>query len=364
LLKIPILTKDVLQRHSFTDFLDRTVNPRQCVIKSTSGSTGKPLQILRSPQEQNHRGTLYIRALAANGLRPWHKRAIIVAANRIPLRKSLLDQVQRSRKIFLLSDANIQHKIDVLESFQPQAIRGYNQSLKFLAYALKIAGIKDITPRFVFGTAEILDQPARSLINEVFGVEMVDIYGSIEAGCIAWECPHHCGYHLNVDTLFLEYIRDGKSANSGEPGRIVVTPLDSYAMPLIRYDLGDIGLPMETQCDCGRGLPLMRIIQGRADDFITLSDGTIIPPIGTFDKAFELNGKVLEYSVVQESLDLIAVKLVYCEGEPLDIVEKVKDRLEELIRHLARVKIEIVDHIDTTPGGKLRRISSNIPVKF
>jgi phenylacetate-CoA ligase len=212
--------------------------------------------------------------------------------------------------------------------------------------------------------AELLDQPSRSLINEVFAVEMADIYGTTEAYCIGWECPHHCGYHLNVDTLIIEFIRNGKPARMGEPGRIVVTPIYLYAMPLIRYDLGDIGVPTELHCSCGRGLPLMQMIQGRADDFITLADGTLIPPVGTFANVFEKEEKILEYLVVQEGYDLISVKLVVREGMGSEVVERVKDGIEDLIRRQACVQVEAVDRIDRTSGAKARRILSKIPVTF
>jgi len=82
-------------------------------------------------------------------------------------------------------------------------IEGFSQTLKFLAYTLQQSGITDVTPRMIIGLAELLDPSTRALINEVFRVEMVDKYGTVEADCIGWECPEHCGYHLNTDSLRL-----------------------------------------------------------------------------------------------------------------------------------------------------------------
>jgi len=193
---------------------------------------------------------------------------------------------------------------------------------------------------------------------------MVDFYAAVETKCIAWECSKRCGYHLNSDTLVVEFIRDGKPAKPGEPGHIVVTPLYLYAMPLIRYDLGDVGIPMGKQCPCGRGLPLMEMIQGRADDLITLPSGKIVPPIGTFAPLFENEPRIVEYLIVQEEYDLIITTIVVREGNGSDEVKRIKCGVEDLVGHEATVKVEIVDRIDRSTAAKIRRIISKVPVSF
>ncbi len=188
----------------------------------------------------------------------------------------------------------------------------------------------------------------------------MDLYATAEAYGIAWECPRHSGYHINADSLIVEFVRDGRPAKVGEPGHIVVTSLYQYAMPLIRYDFEDIGIPTDKKCPCGRALPLMAMIQGRVDDFVTLRNGTIIPPIGTFADVINCEQDVLEFLVIQEDYDLIVVKLVINAENDLDLIERVRHGIEELIQHEAVVKVEIVNQIDRGNDVKLRRIISKV----
>lgn len=360
--RIPPLTKQTLQQRSLTDFLAAGTDLKQCVVSRTSGSTGLPLAVCHTKHEELYGDLTLARATLANGARPWHKKATVLDPARIP--KSRIDWARMRRKIYLRAGQNVEEQLEILRSFQPHVITGYSQSLKYLAHSVRQSGIKDLSPHTVFGIAELLDGSARALINEVFGVEMVDLYASIEANCIAWECPQHCGYHLNVDTLIVEFIRDGRPVKAGEAGHIVVTPLYLYAMPLIRYNLGDIGIATDRHCPCGRGLPLMEAIQGRADDFITLPSGTIIPPVGTFATVIENEPSILEYLVVQEDYDLIVVKLVMHEGYGSEEIERVKSGIENLTRHEAVAKVEVCNKIDRGSEVKLRKIVSKIPVRF
>jgi len=135
-------------------------------------------------------------------------------------------------------------------------------------------------------------------------------------------------------------------------------------MPLIRYDLGDIGVPKEGQCRCGRGLPLMELIQGRADNFITLPSGAIVPPVGTFGEIIGAEPAVVEYLVVQEDYDLIVVELVLAGKAGAEVLARVRGRIEDLLRHEATVRVEAVDRIDRGVQPKVRAILSRVPVPF
>ncbi|MFC1485826.1 phenylacetate--CoA ligase family protein [Candidatus Latescibacterota bacterium] len=360
--KLPILTKQTLQRGNPTDFLAKDTDISRCIGSRTSGATGIPLTVFNTKNEGIYMFMTMVCAYWENKVRPWHKRAHIYDTGRMP--KKWVVQRWNQRKIHIPPSQHVKEQIETLQLFRPHVICGFNNSLKLLAHALKQSGTKGISPDIVIGSAELLDEPTRALINGVFEVEMVDMYASAETGCIAWECPDHRGYHLNVDSLIVEFIRDGKPVQLGEPGHIVVTPLFRYAMPLIRYDLGDIGIPTDRQCSCGRGLPLMEMIKGRSDEFITLPSGTVIPPVATFAVVIENEPSIAEYFVVQENYDLIVVKLVIYKRFGADEVERVKSGIEDLVHHEAVVKVEVVDKIDRGTNDKYRRIISKVPLKF
>ncbi len=69
----------------------------------------------------------------------------------------------------------------------------------------------------------------------------------------AFECKAHSGYHINNDHVIMEFLKNGKDVNPGESGEVVITGLSNYTMPLIRYKLGDIAVPIKEKCSCGRG---------------------------------------------------------------------------------------------------------------
>src|SRR6185312_7578839 len=108
---------------------------------------------------------------------------------------------------------------------------------------------------------------------QTLGIPLVDCYGCQEAGYVAIQCPEYAHYHVQGEMSLVEVLReDGAPCRPGETGRVVITPLHSFAMPLLRYDLGDyaeVGEP----CPCGRGLPVLRQIYGRKKETLTLPSG-------------------------------------------------------------------------------------------
>lgn len=113
----------------------------------------------------------------------------------------------------------------------------------------------------------------RQIAAEVFGAKVLGQYSSTEAGAIAHPCPNGGGFHVCAESVYVEVLRDdGTHADPGEPGRVVVTPFGSTALPLIRYEQGDRAV-MGEQCACGRGLPLLLSIEGRTNQLFRHPDG-------------------------------------------------------------------------------------------
>src|SRR5262249_24047775 len=109
-----------------------------------------------------------------------------------------------------------------------------------------------------------LDQETRDICRTVFGCEIADSYGATEAGFLAAECPEGGEYHFGAEVNHLEVLRDdGSAAAPGQVGRVIVTSLYNYAMPLIRYEVGDLAEVGSPSSRCGRGLPLLRRVVGR-----------------------------------------------------------------------------------------------------
>ena len=152
---------------------------------------------------------------------------------------------------------------------RPRVVVGYaNAVYEFARYA-KQAGFELPPPIGVITSAEMLYPYQRQLIEEVFGAAVFNRYGCREVMMIGAECERHCGLHVTSDNLFVDGVqRDGRECKPGETGEVIITDLHNFAMPLIRYKVGNIGAWSESACPCGRGLPLMDVVNGQVLDLI------------------------------------------------------------------------------------------------
>src|SRR4030067_3552925 len=238
-----------------------------------------------------------------------------------------------------------------------------SSSIKLLALRIKESGNTDIHPRMIFCASELLEPGDRELINSTFGHSLCDVYGTVEMGDFAWECPAHEGHHIDINNLVVEFVKDGKDAAPGEEGKVVCTGLHSFAMPFIRYEVGDICVPLNKTCACGRNLPLMSMIRGRADDFITLPDGRCVSPL-----MFEIPSilGVAQYRIIQKTIDKLLVQVVPSNGFSKDARYKVRQHVRWAARKITgnnvmNVEVEIVESIPKDPSSnKIRRVISEI----
>lgn len=158
-----------------------------------------------------------------------------------------------------------------MEGYRPEVIRGYASSVYMFAKYLKDMGVRSIKPRTILTSAEMLFPQYRTTIEEVFGCKVYDYYGGREIGALAIECEEHNGFHISAENVLMEFIRDNEQVTD-ESGSIYVTNFRNYGMPLIRYDIGDIGKPSQESCNCGRGLPIIKTLDGRASQYIAIYD--------------------------------------------------------------------------------------------
>jgi len=130
----------------------------------------------------------------------------------------------------------------------------------------------------------MLLESERAVMEQAFGVPVTNRYGCEEVSLIACECEQHSGLHINSDHIVAEFLReDGTPCSPGENGRIVVTELINFGMPLIRYEVGDWGVPSDRLCPCGRGLPMMESLAGRTADFLRALDGSRVAGVSLIE---------------------------------------------------------------------------------
>jgi phenylacetate-CoA ligase len=206
---------------------------------------------------------------------------------------------------------------------------------------------------------ETLPADLRGLVREAWDVRLTDVYSTEEVGHVALQCPEHEHYHVAAEDALVEVIDEqGRPCAPGETGRIVVTPLHNFAMPLIRYALGDyaeVGAP----CPCGRGLPVLTRIAGRQRNMLVLPDGRrqwpSTPPIRYAGIA-----PVRQLQIVQKTVERLEAR--YAADRPLTAAEEqaMIERIRETMGHPFTVTLQAVDSIPRLSSNKFEDFVSEV----
>ena len=365
--KLPILTKAEIRRN-FSDMLAKDPEKWMPRLNATSGSTGEPLRYYITKDNLSIGWASGFRAWGWAGYALGDKRATLAGTSLIPKESPELNKRVRwflERNLPLsavdMNGEKIAAYVKMLRQYKPKFVRGYPSALYIFANFLKKEGISDIKPKAVFTTAEMLLQPYRELIEEQFGCEVFDGYGCRDGGANAMECSEH-RYHISIEQVVMEFVKADEQVSSGEPGEIIATDLHNYAMPFIRYAVGDVGTPLDERCSCGRNLPLMKSIEGRTTDIIIFGNGVMLsgPALTLVFK----DRNIEQYQVIQESKNELIIKIVkgsnYTENDTNHILKIIKGHVGEEVD----IKIEFVNNIQTTKTGKHRFIISKVPSNF
>jgi phenylacetate-CoA ligase len=283
---------------------------------STSGSTGRPLQFLKNGLLTNSSEAIWERAYDwADADRDLPLATIAIDRNGSApppdghFRPGWSYLGGTGAHGFLAIEAPVAVQSAFLERFRPAYLKTYPTNAAALAEAASgMAWEKGL--RRIFTFSETLTEYHVEIIRTRLGVEVTDLYASEEAGQMATRCPHSGMYHVAAEAALVEVLRDdGSDAGPGETGRVVVTPFYNYAMPLIRYDQGDIAELPEQPCGCGRTLPTIKRVLGRSRDMFLLPSGDRIWPRIPTGKFVEfVAGK--QWQMVQVAIDRIELRYV------------------------------------------------------
>jgi phenylacetate-CoA ligase len=196
-------------------------------------------------------------------------------------------------------------------------------------------------------------------IESVFGCRVANGYGGRDAGFIAHQCPAG-GMHITAEDIIVETVSpQGNCVPAGESGEIVVTNLASGDFPFVRYRTGDIGILDSSRCACGRGLPMLREIQGRSTDFVIASDGTVMHGLALIYVVRDLP-EIASFKIVQESLDLTRVLVVPGAGYEPRIATLIIRGFKRRLGDGVEVRVETLAALPTEASGKLRYVVSNV----
>lgn len=354
--KIPLTTREELQRLPLETVTTRGIDIEQCEKTTTSGATGTPLTLILDRRTVEYGNAMWIRALERAGLKNRDRMAVIRHPGYFPKEHWFQRIGIRPRKN-VSALGTTESQIAILEEYRPQAIKGYSSSLWEIARTLEHRP-HHIKPRLTFSGGELMSPQARKSITTSFDTEVFDNYGTTEFSLIAWECKEHMGYHINTDSLLVEFLDSrGESVVEDEKGAVVCTGLYNYAMPLIRYRGDDIAVPMDVQCPCGVKLPLLKGIEGRQSDLLMTLDGRSISPWRFFPYPFDDYSGIIQFTIIQERRDRIVFRLVLEGTFDMSRLDLARQRIKGLFGEEMQIDFRIIDKFDREKSGKIRAIS-------
>jgi phenylacetate-CoA ligase len=364
LARLPILGKPEIRAN--LDALKAT-GAKGLARFNTGGSSGEPLIFFIGRERVSHDVAAKWRATRWWGVDIGDPEVVVWGS---PIELSAQDRARAWRDClmrtellpaFEMSDSRLDDFLDRIRRRRPKMLFGYPSAISRIARHAEERGrhMDDLGVKVVFCTSERLYDEQRQIIERVFCCRVANGYGGRDAGFIAHECPHG-GMHLTAEDIIVEIVGgDGQVLPPGQAGEIVITHLATGDFPFIRYRTGDVAVLGEGVCSCGRGLPLLQEIQGRATDFVIARDGTVMHGLALIYVVRDLAG-VAAFKIIQESLDQLRVLVVagpgFCDSTAVQIRNGVKARLGQDVE----VAVETVETIPADRSGKFRYVVSKV----
>jgi phenylacetate-CoA ligase len=362
---LPITPKQAL-RENPDAFVDQDV-PRKAQHRyCSSGSTGTPITAICT--DEDHRrfyAAREARSFGWAGCSVHEGRSMIggrmvvpCAASKGPFYRYNFAERQVYFSAYHISPQNTADYVEGFNKHKPQLLAGYANSYFLLARMMLEQGLSlDYKPKAIVLASEKLTLDMKNVLQEAFHARAFEEYGAVENCVLATECEH--GHlHVNPDYGVLEIVDEaGQSVAPGVEGKILTTGLLNETQPLIRYEIGDVGVWSANTCPCGRNsMPVLQEIIGRLEDVVVGPDGR---ELVRFHGIFIDLPHVLEGQVIQETIDRFTVKVV---GKPG--FGEVDERLirNRFAQRLGEVEVNImhVPEIPRTERGKFRAVISNV----
>lgn len=363
---LPVLTKQQI-RENLPDLITAGYRREDLMRFRTGGSTGTSLELYLTEECSELRNACARRHDCWTGWRPGEPIGAVWGNPKLPRGiKARLRHWLLSPSIYLdtmnVTDASVERFARDWKRARPTLLFGHAHSLYLLACCVGRLGIDDIRPRGILSTSMMLMPHERRTIEEAFGVSVTDRYGCEEVSLIGSECELHRGMHLNVEHLLIEFVReDGRPAAPGETGRIVVTDLMNAAMPFIRYQVEDMGVPSDRTCPCGRGLPLMERVVGRTADFLVRSDGSRVAGVSLIENTLTGIPGIDQMQIIQEAVDHLVIRIVRGPACTASTGDAIREYFLGLFGRDSRVEVVTVERIEPEPSGKYRFSICRVP---
>jgi phenylacetate-CoA ligase len=359
---LPCVTKDQIKMAP-RDFLSQA---RFAFVtkKTTGGSTGQPLTIFKSRHAMAWELAATWRGYSWAGIdigdrqgRFWG----VPLTRKDRFKARVIDFIANRKRCsaFSFSHEDMERYTSKLLSFQPSYLYGYVSMLEEYAKYFEQKGERaPFDLKCIVTTSELLTEYHRSLFEKVFSTKVFNEYGCGELGSIAHECEYG-SMHITAENMIVEILDGDRICGPGEVGEVVVTELNNYVMPLIRYRTGDYASISDRGCECGRTLPGINNLFGRAYDTMRNREGKLFHGefmMYIFEAAQKRNLGVNAFQVIQKNFQTFKVRIVPGDLYGIATEEFIRNSVREKFDSEAIIEFERVDKIERAASGKMRLI--------
>lgn len=329
--KFPVTTKLQI-RENTEKFISSDYDSQKMPKAKTGGSTGVSLNLFFDIHCQKLRNGAQLYADSFSGWSPGLRVAAVWGNPPTPKTfKEKLRAFLLERMIYLdtmdLNPGSMTEFVNKWRRFKPEMIFGHSHSIYIFAKFVIDNDIRDLRPRGIVATSMMLLDHERATIETAFQCRVGNRYGCEEVGLIAVECEKHQGMHINSSHIILECLdHNDQPAPYGTAGKLVITDLNNYGMPLIRYRVEDVGVITDRKCSCGRTTPMLERLEGRVADFLKKVDGGQVAGVSLVERTLTKIPGIEQMQLVQEKLDEIIINRVkgaeFTEGTDTELIKE------------------------------------------
>jgi phenylacetate-CoA ligase len=366
--RLPILTKKGI-RDRFEDLQSTDLHSRKWSYNTSGGSTGEPVRLIQDSEHEDRSTAIAMVVYSILGREIGQPAAWLWGSDRDVERGT---QSPKARffnwltnttwmSAYLMSPQQMRRYVATFNRVRPRIIVAYAQSAYELARFIEREGLSLEPQRAVVATAGTLYPFIREKIAQVFGCEVYNQYGSREVSNIAFEIPGTDGLWVPPWGNYVEVLDDhGMPVCPGEEGNIVVTCLTNYAMPLLRYSIGDRGALMPDQSLAGLGIQVLKQVSGRnMDVFRTRKD--MIVDTQYFIHLLYFRPWVWQFQVVQRSYDQVLFRVVGPQPRPpKSELEDIAAKARLVMGTDCQIDFEFVEDLPPHASGKYRYTISEV----
>jgi phenylacetate-CoA ligase len=372
---VPVLTKDIIRQQG-EDLYSVDHRKRHAFLNRSGGSTGQPVIFM---QDRHYEACSFASRFLFN-----HWAGKEIGEPELLLWGSERDVLGQGEKLsarlrrwgfntlvlnsFLMTDDIMARHVEQWNRHKPIMIWAYASSILEFSNFIRRKGLNIFQPRSIICAAETFTEDARKSIQAIFDCPVLNQYGSREAAAIACECPNIEGLHIFSLNNKVEILDDNLNpCKPGQMGKVFITTLDNYSMPLIRYDIGDMAIPAgDKRCSCGRSWPLLEKVVGRHIEVFKTRDGKIVPAefFIHFIGVVYNKGYVKKFQVVQKDYDRVVVRMVVDDNTDLaKFKAEVTGSIKKVMGEECTVNFEYVADIAPAASGKYLYTISEIEPK-